>query len=507
MKKLILILLFALLSGSTMANPIVAADTLRIDGKLVLWLKVSGYEAGWHYGMFLGDRIAEVMENYVINHTFGGANGYNYASQIFDQKFIYDYKYEEIAQGMIAGMEDADIDIFSPSLQRDLTFKDVLIANSIPDFTAFSKLNIKGPGCSDLMSWGDATLDSDLDGELVISRNLDWENNPYLIDNALIIVWGSYNWDAQRIITFGFTGLIGALSGFNETGITTFQNMGNYSTAPVGDEFYPVNLAQRDGLESWDYNNDGVCSPRDVSDAVRAHNVAATYIINTAGPNYFETPAEILEIHNSYGDTIRTVTDNPEFFGDNLVSTNHFRLLKSPTPCYRYSRIADSLQNSNLLDISRNWNVLKAAGVTTNLQTIQYIPAQHFLRFSFAEIGTPAYMIEATELHVDSLFALVGVNETGKTVGRFVSVSPNPCSNQCHIKILAPMDGTAFCKIMDLTGKLIFEKNLRIYRNESLDFTWETIENLPGIYFNTIELVDRNQRRIAAESQKIVVTR
>jgi len=69
------------------------------------------------------------------------------------------------------------------------------------------------------------------------------------------------------------------------------------------------------------------------------------------------------------------------------------------------------------------------------------------------------------------------------------------------------MDGTAFCKIMDLTGKLIFEKNIRIYRNESLDFTWETIENLPGIYFNTIELVDRNQRRIAAESQKIVVTR
>ncbi len=507
MKNLIFILLFALLSGSTMANPIVAADTLRIDGKLVLWLKVDGYYAGWHYGMFLGDRIADVMENYVINHTFGGANGYNYASQIFDQKFVYDYKYEEIAQGMIDGMEDTDVDIFSPTLQRDLTFKDVLIANSIPDFTAFSKLNIKGPGCSDLMSWGEATLDSDLDGELVISRNLDWDNNPYLIDNALIIVWGNWNGDGQRIITFGFTGLIGALSGFNETGITTFQNMGNYISTPTGGGFYPVNLAQRDGLESWDYNNDGVCSPRDVSDAVRAHSVSSSFIINTAGPNYFDTPAEILEIHNSYGDTIRTIANNPDFFGDNLVSTNHFRVLKQATPCYRYSRITDSLQNSNLLDISRNWSVLKAAGVNTNLQTIQYIPAQHFLRFSFAEIDTPAYMIEATELHVDSLFALVGINDLEKKAGSHVSISPNPCSQQCQIEIQAPADGTANCKIIDVSGKLIFEKQTQVYGDVPVGIRWGSSEISPGIYFCNIEFRDQSHGKIAQESRKIIVTR
>jgi len=332
MKKLVFVLLVVLLSFKGFGNPIDPADTIRIDGKLALWLVVDGYAAGYEYGRLLGEPIVDVMENYIINHTFGGAINYQYARQIFDQKFIYNSKYEQIAQGMIEGIEQSGVSIYSATLGENLTFKDVLIANSIPDFTSFSEFNIHGPGCSDLMSWGDATANSELGGEMVISRNLDWESNPYLIDNALIIIWGNLSGEGQRFITFGFTGLIGALSGFNESGVSTFQNMGNYNYAPTGTGFYPVNLAQRDGLESWDYNQDGICSVRDVTDAVRAHNVSSTFIINSAGTNSEDPPAEVLEIHNSFGDTIRTSLNNPAFFGDNLVSTNHFRLLKPPSP-------------------------------------------------------------------------------------------------------------------------------------------------------------------------------
>jgi hypothetical protein len=507
MKKLITFLIFGMVYTGAFSNPIVIADTMRIEGKLVLWLMVDGYEAGWEYGRLLGEPIANVMENYVINHTFGGVASYQSARDIFDEHFIYDPKYEEIAQGMIDGMVANGVSIFSPTLGEDLTFKDVLIANSIPDFTSYGDFNLKGPGCSDLMSWGEATINSELDGELVISRNLDWENNPYLINNALVIIWGNMGGNGQRFITLGFTGLIGALSGFNESGIVTFQNMGNHNMAPTGTGFYPVNLAQRNGLESWDYNNDGICSPRDVTDAVRANNVSSTFIINTAGPNTGEYPAEILEIHNKIGEDIRTVENNFYELGENLASTNHFRKLMPPVYCSRYKRFVDSLEASGQLDIHRNWRVLQAAGVYSNLQTIQFIPYMRLLRFSFAETGTPAYLIEPTEIWVDTLFSIVGINEHGNLPGNYVTIAPNPCSNQTNIRVSAPDEGTLSCRIFDLTGKLIFSDETFVHKDRSVEFHWENITVFPGVYFCQIELRNKNNLKMLLETSKIVVAR
>jgi hypothetical protein len=393
---------------------------------------------------------------------------------------------------MIEGIEAAGISLFSPTLNDYLTYKDVLIANSVPDFTAFfESWNNKGPGCSDMASWGEATLnDPGLAGGTVICRNLDWDNNPILIENALVIIWAPGGPNEQRWVSFGYAGLIGALSGFNESGITTFQNMGNYYSVPVGESFYPVNLAQRNGLEMEDYNGDGICSPRDVTDAVRDHNVSSTYILNTAGPTYFDPPAEVLEIHNNLGDTIRTVAQNPGFFGDNLVSTNHFRLLKPPTYCYRYKRISDSLETSNQMSTLRNWNVMKTAGVFTNLQVIQYLPEKHILRFSFAEPGTPAYQIEPTEVLTDTLFSLVGIEEPEKDDLLRVSIYPNPCHEQTRI-LIEPAGPVNFnCSITDIKGKQLRDFGEFYLTEKNIVLDWET-GNIPnGIYLFRAEYLD-----------------
>lgn len=505
MKKLVIALLLSILSPGIFANPIVTADTLRIDGKLVLWLMADGYVAGYDYGGLLGESIAEVMEAYVINQTFGGANGYQAARQIFDEHFIYDEKYAQIAQGMLDGMADNGISIYSPTLGEDLNFRDVLIANAIPDFTAFSEFEIRGPGCSDLMSWGTATQNSELGGELVVSRNLDWDNDPLLIENALVIIWGAG--EGQRFVTFGFTGLIGALSGFNESGIITFQNMGNHYMAPTGTDFYPVNLAQRNGLESWDYNQDGMCSPADVTDAVRAHNVASTYIINSAGPNNFEHPAEILEIHNKIGEDVRTVADNLFELGENLASTNHFRRLMPPAFCYRYNRFVDSLELSAEMSINRNWSVLRAGGVGTNLQTIQFIPYLNLLRFSFAEIGTPAYQIEPTEVLVDTLFSLVGIPEQNQNHNKYVSISPNPVHNKALISVSVPDGGTLHCRIFNESGIEVFRKSSNANAREEIAMEWGNKETKPGIYFCNMQLVGQENQILFSETQKIIFSR
>jgi len=240
MKKIVLFVFLLNFTSNSFSNPFVAADTLRINGKLTLWLgSGSDWENGFFYGWLLGHKIKPVFENYVIPSAFGGAAGYNQARQIFDQHFVVDDMYIEIAQGMISGMEMADIDLYSTVLNDDLNYKDILIANSIPDFTAFAeKWHYNGPGCSNLTSWGDATINApELNGETVINRNLDWENNPHLIDNALIIIWVNGDPGKQSFVTFGFSGLIGALSGMNEQGVATFQNMGNYYSSPAGTGF------------------------------------------------------------------------------------------------------------------------------------------------------------------------------------------------------------------------------------------------------------------------------
>jgi hypothetical protein len=503
MKKFIILALFSCLTLATRSNPLPLVDTSRINGTLVLSVLTSDPWAGGDYGYLLGDRLFDVLENYVVNTAFGGAAAYNYARQIFDQRFVVSEYYTEFATNMIQGMVNGAFPIYSPTLGRDFTYQDILLANAIPDMTAFGLTQTTGPGCSDLMSWGEATAnDPQLNGGMVICRNLDWDDHPLLIENALITVWFSDDFNG-RIVTFGFVGMIGALSGMNDDGIATFQNMGNYSSTPVGTGFYPVNLAQRDGLEHADYNGDGIRSPRDVTDAVRSHPMAATFIINTVGPANLEFPAEILEIHNSFGDTIRTAAHNPEFFGENLVSTNHFRLLKNPTFCSRYNRISDSIQVSSDFTIARNWRVLQTAGVPGNLQTIQFIPATKMIRFSMARPGSPAYLIEPTEV---SLYGLpVSILEHPAKQKALFTVAPNPCRSQTKLTIAADTGDGITIEISDANGNRIYTNYEVAKAKGDNNVSWNTVNHPSGVYLCKVVVANNNTRKYVSDIQKILV--
>ncbi|NCA84531.1 MAG: T9SS type A sorting domain-containing protein [Clostridia bacterium] len=503
MKKFIILALFSCLTLATRSNPLPAVDTSRINGTLVLTVLFSDPTMGLDYGYLLGDRLYNVLENYVVNTAFGGAASYNYARQIFDQRFVVSEYYTEFATNMILGMTYGGFQVYSPTLGREFTYQDVLLANAIPDMTAFGLTQTTGPGCSDLMSWGTATAnDPQLNGGMVICRNLDWDDDPLLIENALITVWFNEGFN-QRIVTFGFVGMIGALSGMNDDGIATFQNMGNYSSSPVGTGFYPVNLAQRDGLEHYDFNGDGICSPRDVTDAVRSHPMAATFIINTVGPTNLEFPAEILEIHNTFGDTIRTAVHNPEFFGDNLVSTNHFRLLKNPSYCARYNRISDSIQASTDFTIARNWRVLQTAGVPGNLQTIQFIPATKLIRFSMARPGTPAYQIEPTEVSMYGLPVSI-IEHAAKHKGVF-SVAPNPCRTHTNLLIAAATGDRITIEISDANGNSIYTHHDVAKADGDNNVTWNTSHYPSGVYLCKVLVANNKTRKNVSEVQKILV--
>jgi hypothetical protein len=508
MKKLSVLFAFVFSSLFVFSNPISGiGDTIRIEGKLVLYLQNYPYENGLIYGQLLGDRIMDVMENYVISNCFGGATGYQTARQVFEENFIYDYKYVEIASGMIEGMQLGGFTVYSPTLDEDLTYVDILVANTIPDFQSFKGITqTSGPGCSNLSSWGNATIDDPwLNGETVISRNLDWENHPTLINNQLIIVWGNIDMDHQDFITIGFAGMIGALSGFNTSGIATFQNMGNMSQSPSGGNYYPVNFAQRDGLEAADYNNDGICSPRDVTDAVREHKMASTFIIHTAGRASLDIPAEILEIHSNIGDTIRTCDVSTPYFEDNLIATNHHRLLLTPSYCSRYDHLCDSLEVSSKMSVERNWDVLTTAGISTNLQTIQYTPKNEVFWVSFAEIGTPAYQLEPTQFYANELFNLVGIDEIPGNDALNASVFPNPCNERIKISITLPENGIINCRVLNTEGKIVKEFASCYYTTENAEFLWETANMPEGVYYCEMDFKNNKEIKSRAVHKILVV--
>ncbi len=81
-------------------------------------------------------------------------------------------------------------------------------------------------GCSSLISWGDATIGTDLDGKSVISRQLDWGVNSDLVNNQIICIHLPSEIDEQNWIGIGFAGMFSVLSGFNQD-VGVFQHMMN----------------------------------------------------------------------------------------------------------------------------------------------------------------------------------------------------------------------------------------------------------------------------------------
>ncbi len=107
------------------------------------------------------------------------------------------------------------------------------------------------------------------------------------------------------------------------------------------------------------------------------------------------------------------------------------------------------------MSIDRNWTVMKAAGVSTNLLTIQYLPQNNKICISIAEIGTPVYQIEPTEVPTGLFFSLVGFKEQNKTDLQQVSICPNPCGVQTHILIEVLQSTMLSCSVGDISGKLL----------------------------------------------------
>ncbi|MBT4333108.1 MAG: T9SS type A sorting domain-containing protein [Candidatus Cloacimonetes bacterium] len=487
-------ILFSFLFIFTIINAqIVNGDTLSVDGKKILKVWGTHYERGYATGYLFGDKIKDISEDYFISALFGGSSYLYESTRIyFIANFQIEEKYISETEGIIDGMIEADILLFSDILGRDIDANDILFSNAVVDIASMVDLDYDF-GCSSLSSWGGNTsLDPELDGDLVITRNMDWTPHPTLLENHLLVVHFPSESDEVNWLSFTFPGFIGGLSSLNENGLCAFMNMGNHNEHPNTFSFHPILLSVRNGIEVYDYDGNYDIDPEDVQAAIEENYQLSGSIIHTANSQ----SGLIIECNNQNGVATRDDNDNTVIPSEHLASTNHFRELYPPAGCYRYDNIADSLSNNTEMSIERSWNLLNgAAGVYSNIHTIQYVPTLNLIKWSTAKVGTPAYQIEPTVFDTEELFTYsTSANPQYYQEDSFLSVSPNPFYESTKLSFTLPKTTDVKLCIYNVKGHKIRTLLSEVLVQGNHSISWDgTDENgkkiSSGIYFYTLETI------------------
>jgi hypothetical protein len=373
------------------------------------------------------------------------------------------------------------------------------MATSITDISAIGMFEHIQLGCSSMSSWGSATEnDPILNGELIITRQMDWSTHQKLLQNHLLMIHIPSEENEVPWVSFTFPGFLGALSGINQNYLAAFKNVGNNNSHPTPNGVHPVLLSVRNAIENADYNSDSIVSVNDVIQAIQDKNRLAGSLIHVVSPD----SAVIVECNNANGVAVRTMEGNsvnPPISGNNLVVTNHFRSLYNPASCYRYTRFSDSLAVNTEISPERSRIVTNGAGgVPTNLHHIQFIPSLDKFSWSVATTGIPAYQHEPETYYLQELFT---VTEAGDDVIEnpfSISLFPNPMKDKTTISFSAKKIGAYEFSIFNIKGQKVFEKRNEIVSLGQHQITWtgkdfNNQEVTPGVYLYRLKIGEEAQ--------------
>jgi len=494
MKKIILVSILLIIIFIEVNAQTVNGDTLSVNGKKILKIWGSHYERGYATGYLFGDKIKEISEDYFIT-VFLGGNSYLYENMrtYFLDNFQIEEKYVSETSGMINGMIEADVILYSEILSRDIDANDILLFNAVVDLATLGDFDPDYKfGCSSLSSWGENTIsDPELSGELVITRNMDWTPHPTLLENHLLVVHFPSESDEVNWLSFTFPGFIGGLSAINEDGLCAFMNMGNHNEHPNAYTFHPILLSIRNGIETYDYDGNYEIDSEDILAAIQENYQLSSSIIHSAN----NESGMIIECNNQNGIIARDDNNNTVIPSGHLAATNHFRTLYPPAGCYRYENIADSLTANSDIDLLRSWNLLAgAAGVSHNIHTIQYAPSLNLIKWSTAEQGIPAYLQEPTTLNTEDLFTYnTSVNpQYYSDDNSFLSVSPNPFHDSITLSFALKKTTDVKVNIYNIKGHKITTLLNNVFLQGNHNVSWDGTDEdgkkvSSGIYFYTLE--------------------
>ncbi|MCF7793231.1 MAG: T9SS type A sorting domain-containing protein [Candidatus Cloacimonetes bacterium] len=499
MKKILFFCILIFISASFLQAQTVNGDTLTVSGKKILKVWGTHYERGFATGYLMGENIMNLAQEYFLGSVFGNsAPLYEYAKNIYLSASSIEDKYHDEADGLINGMIDAGVDIYDDTLQRELDKDDILLVNAIVDLAGLTDLPGElDLGCSSMSAWGNNTIDDpELNGDLVLTRQMDWTPHPALNDNHILVVHFPAENDEVNWMSFTFPGLFGALSAINEEGLCAFMNVGNNHDSDNPANLHPVLLSIRNGIESYDYNGDYVTNALDVTDAVSDKIHLSGAIIHTSNQDF----GLIAETNNERGTEVRDDSENTMVPQECLVATNHFRKLYNPTYCYRYNNISDSLNANSNITIARSWQVLQgASGIPNNMHMIEYAPSQNLVKWSTSLTGQPAYTIEPSVFELSELFTMpVSIDNDYIEVISVVNTFPNPFVETASLSFSLSQNTAVELSIYNIRGQkiksLISDSRGRGTYTTFWNGKDESEEPVPsGIYFYRFETSYMNE--------------
>jgi len=471
MKRALLIFVFAITASFCVYSQPLQGEIIQGTNPYIIKVWGNHYERGYAMGYLLGAQIADIYGNYVAPQ-FG--TSLQMAKLMIQQGlFRIDSVFLSEAHGVIDGITDAGHN------SSGMDYLDVLIGNTFLDFqniSTFKNLEIESPGCSSLISWGDATSGSELSGKSIITRHLDWSTNASVLNNQAVIVHLPSDAGEQPWLLVGFCGQMSVLSGVNQSGLGVFHHSmsDSYGSGSSAANYEPAWFCHRRAIEQADLNNDGVCNTLDFRAAALQNNngFADGYLISAIAKNTFNNDslcAMIAELNpaapfhtfrdNSFADSIP---------GDNIYTANYqIKRNNMMHFCFRYN------QTKNALDARAGENIGKTESWTImadssnagfgNVQMMQYIPEDNELYVAFHPGDAPAY--ETVPVFFD-LVSLFTPTSAGFNSYMGSGIYPNPAKNILHTTVQTTKPYTLY--IYNLQGNLVLQK-CNLLGNASVD--------------------------------------
>jgi hypothetical protein len=518
-KRLLSILILSL----CLANGIVAQG---VNGKILsdrhnlTVLRVWGTheERGYAAGYLLAGQFSDAYENY-ISWAFGPYLPLAKMLITDPAHFYIDPEYILEAQAFIQGVHAAGYGL-------ELDYADVLVGNCFLDLAGLmAGLQSMQTGCSSLMSWGNATKRTDLNGKSVITRHLDWDIVPVLLRNQVMVVHIPSENDEQPWLLIGFAGQISVMSGVNQSGLAIMhQSMNDLVTPAYPFRAYePITFSMRRALERVDLNGDGFSNVKDIQAALTANPLgfANNYIITGIAPataGAYENIAMVAEVANTHPYySIRNNSYPDNIPGQNLYAANAcISRNDALNYCERYTSVVDQMGDGTKMSSKRAWDLMKNHSVLPerNLQFIQFVPELHSLQLGVHQMdGTIASQAHILRFNTIPLFKLPqGLYQDGDEMAQpftmnytstepvALEVYPNPARNILQVNYPIETPGNVSATILNLTGAQVYQKNFECTEGV-FQFELDLSGLKPGTYFLTLRGPD------GVVTSKIALTR
>ncbi|CAF0983798.1 unnamed protein product [Adineta ricciae] len=322
----------------------------RIDRIPVLQLNASTpSDRGYAHGYLLAPHILDWFYFYLLEENFGSITKYKefYAYVDPSSKFFhYPTEYLCEIQGILLGMQARiDCKLYLHELKRPFNMIDLLAMNSyIERRTIRSDARTDDPNCSQVVVGNTLTADQ----RIIAGRNMDGECDIRRVTVSTTLLFAINSSSASkeyRYVSLSWPGMVGVLSGVNETGFYSMENAGPSQIGGQIKGLTPVSYVATHALRTLNarsitkddmkaafekftpdstLNNDSKCWPTDKAISELKGPICgpgSIFVFATISDQ--ENSAFVLE-GDRYGGCLRTSLQAPPYIPDCILATNHF---------------------------------------------------------------------------------------------------------------------------------------------------------------------------------------